>query len=100
MAILYHFVIFYKIVTLGCGGVSSENSTYFDSPAGVGAGQCAVTICKVNSDICKVCIGSGHFGLESNFLHLLLKQLGAQLTFSGTGVENVSIVVEATSHSP
>ena len=41
-------------VTLGCGGVSRENCTYFDSPAAFGGGQCAATICKINDGICSV----------------------------------------------
>lgn len=67
MAIVFISNFFFKIVTLGCGGSSSENSTYFDAPAGVGAGHCAATICKVNSDVCKVCKASGDLGLESSF---------------------------------
>ena len=39
---------------MGCGGISSENCTYFDSPAGVTAGLCFASICRVNEDICSV----------------------------------------------
>jgi len=52
------------IFTLGCGGQSSENSTYFENPAGVGAGQCTATICKVNSDICKLRIDFNTFAIS------------------------------------
>jgi hypothetical protein len=44
----------YFAVTIGCGGISRENCTFFDSPAGIGAGACAATICKNTPGICSV----------------------------------------------
>jgi hypothetical protein len=50
---LCHFYRF--IVTLGCGSVISENSTYFQSASpSQAAGQCGATVCKCSSDICQV----------------------------------------------
>lgn len=41
------------IFSLGCGGSSSENCTYFESNS-VGTGDCKAKICKCSSDICQV----------------------------------------------
>lgn len=40
-------------VSVGCGGRSSENCTYFEAE-GVGSGQCRAEICKLCSDICQI----------------------------------------------
>ena len=42
------------LVTLTCGGMSSENCTYFQSSATVAAGQCRVRICPCDSNICQL----------------------------------------------
>ena len=45
---------FYKFsVTLGCGGSSSENCTYFEV-TGANDGACSAQICKISSDVCQV----------------------------------------------
>lgn len=46
--------LYYFLVNLNCGQMSSENCTYFQSSTTVAAGQCAVTICPCNSNICQV----------------------------------------------
>ena len=52
---LHSDIIFFPIVTLGCGAKISENCTYFQSASSSqSAGQCGVTICKCSSDICQV----------------------------------------------
>jgi hypothetical protein len=63
-------------VTLGCGGTSSQNCTYFESSGTVGAGQCAATICKCSSDICQV-IGPDHlaFFSKSNVMNNFFQKL-------------------------
>ncbi len=40
-------------VSVGCGEMSSENCTYFNSEAVVQAGACRATICPCGSDICQ-----------------------------------------------
>ena len=42
------------LVTLTCGGTSSENCTYFDSATSQGTGACKAEICKLNSNICQI----------------------------------------------
>ena len=42
------------LVTLGCGGKSSQNCTYFESSTAPGAGACGITICECSTDICQV----------------------------------------------
>ena len=59
------------LVTLGCGGVSSENGSYFEV-ADASSGQCNARICKTNDNICQVsmlnfCHIEGHF-LKYHFL--------------------------------
>ncbi len=44
---------FFFEVTLSCGGMSSENCTYFNS-VNVMAGGCQATICPCNDNICQV----------------------------------------------
>ena len=44
----------WSAVSLGCGGMSSENCTYFTSGTGISAGQCRLTICRCDSNICQV----------------------------------------------
>ena len=43
----------YISVTIGCGGSTSENCTYFEY-AGSNSGACNARICKVNSGICQI----------------------------------------------
>ena len=45
--------LFYFTVTVGCGGSSSENCTYFEV-TGANNGPCVAQICKANSNICQV----------------------------------------------
>jgi len=41
--------------TLGCGGITSENTTYFQSSSSSQpAGQCGAKICPCNSDVCQL----------------------------------------------
>ena len=40
-------------VSVNCGGMSSENCTYFDSDTTM-AGGCQATICPCNDNICQV----------------------------------------------
>jgi hypothetical protein len=67
--------------------VSSENSTYFDAPAGVGAGLCAATICKVNSDICKLRIDFTTFVINgpSTLTASDINLLGGNVAAAGKG---------------
>lgn len=46
--------IFFKLVTLVCGSVTAENSTYFESDSVPVPGNCGAKICKLNSNICQV----------------------------------------------
>ena len=43
----------YSIVTVGCGGRSNENFTYFESSGGE-IGACQMTICRCNENVCQV----------------------------------------------
>ena len=45
--------LFYFTVTVGCGGSSSENCTYFEV-TGATNGPCVASICKADSNICQV----------------------------------------------
>ncbi len=40
-------------VTIGCGGTSSQNCTYFDSN-NVMSGACTATICPCGNNICQI----------------------------------------------
>ena len=44
---------YYISVTLGCGGTSSENCTYFQS-GGQEVGQCRLKICPCSDNICQL----------------------------------------------
>ena len=44
-------VLFILLVTLNCGGESSENCTYFDSSTTVAPGACKAKVCKCSTDI-------------------------------------------------
>ncbi|XP_040568463.1 uncharacterized protein [Lepeophtheirus salmonis] len=41
------------IISLGCGGMSSSNNTYFTS-SGTETGMCSVTICPCDSNVCQL----------------------------------------------
>ena len=41
-------------VTLGCGGNSNQNCTYFESSGTASAGACVAKICPCNSNVCQV----------------------------------------------
>ena len=45
--------MYYISVTLGCGGTSSENCTYFQS-GGQEVGQCRLKICPCSDNICQL----------------------------------------------
>jgi hypothetical protein len=47
--------------TLGCGSTTAENTTFFQSSTSPGAGQCGVTVCKCNTDICQLRIDFNTF---------------------------------------
>ncbi len=46
--------MFLLIETLGCGDVTAENCTYFDSDSTTASGGCTATICPCNDNICQV----------------------------------------------
>ena len=48
--------ISFILVTIGCGGSSSENCTYFEVSSLTTTGACSGKICKLSSDICQVSI--------------------------------------------
>ena len=41
-------------VTLGCGSITTENCTYFESATTVNTGACRAKICKADSNICQI----------------------------------------------
>lgn len=47
--------------TLGCGGSSSENCTYFDSATTVATGSCKAKICPCNDNICQMRLDFNNF---------------------------------------
>jgi len=49
----FHFCFNLFQVSIGCGGKSSQNCTYFQVTA-ASAGTCGATICKCSGDICQV----------------------------------------------
>ena len=44
-------ICFILLVTLNCGGSTSENCTYFDSSTTVANGACKAEVCKCSTDI-------------------------------------------------
>ena len=42
------------VVYTECGKSASENITYWTSPTAVSSGNCMMTVCPVNTDICQV----------------------------------------------
>ena len=50
-ALLSYFLL---IVTLRCGGSSSENCTYFESSGTASTGACRAQICPCSNNICQV----------------------------------------------
>ena len=60
--------IFFILVTIGCGGSSSENCTYFEVSSLTTTGACSGKICKLSSDICQVSIHSRMRGQSSGLV--------------------------------
>ena len=50
---LLTLIIILHLVTLSCGGISSENCTYFQS-SGQEVGQCRIKICPCSDNICQL----------------------------------------------
>jgi len=42
------------IFSIGCGGSSSQNCTYFESSGTPSAGQCSAEVCQCNNNICQM----------------------------------------------
>jgi hypothetical protein len=41
-------------VSFGCGTTVRENTTYFQSQFSQGSGQCGMTVCKCQENVCQV----------------------------------------------
>merc|ERR1719225_1842890 len=54
--------------TLGCGGSSSENCTYFDSATTVATGSCKAKICPCNDNICQMRLDFNRFIIRKLYL--------------------------------
>ena len=65
------------IFSVGCGGASSENCTYFEATS-VGDGECKATICKTNPGICQVLTDSivVFIEIESAFIFVFIDKIG------------------------
>ena len=68
----HYFLLIELLVSVGCGGSSSENGTIFSSDETVGSGStgCKATVCTLADSICQVILYA--LGVQSH-VHPCLK---------------------------
>ena len=74
---------YYISVTLGCGGTSSENCTYFQS-GGQEVGQCRLKICPCSDNICQLRLDFSTFvitGPETTTTTVYVTKCGGKTMF-------------------
>ncbi len=82
--------------TIGCGGTSSENCTYFQS-GGSEIGQCCATICPCGDNICQVRRHDLTSGMWYSYWQCQLLQIRLDFnTFVITGPSTSTVVVGKT----
>ncbi|XP_059097431.1 uncharacterized protein LOC131891786 [Tigriopus californicus] len=74
--------------SVGCGGTSNENCTYFES-SGISSGACRVKICRCNDNICQLRLDFSNFVITGPST----QTVGTGMTIGGVLAPGATLVV-------